>query len=324
MKIVCLGISWTMLFLLLLAFGFDIVDLARGGYSQTSYGQVNPLISLISYCGTQFSFFMACTAVLFLLIKKREIVESVRVMELLVTSLDTSLNIQRHLMRQKVYYFVAVSMGVICVLTPLFDPTFLSTFWDPYPYATYTFPHGLVSAYFRVNILLTIVTHYPVRSLFTYFTSFLLCCEEAFFEHNQRFLRVLQQRKCQMKRDHYIGYLRDMWDQSEKINSAFDQLQKTFSTKLLLDVSCNLGGLCIDVAWISIWILKPGLGSVNCWSLVRHLLILVVDLLCVWIVDSEPIIPIEPPLVFMLKKRDFTFVKVKVEFNLYKRRNLAH
>jgi hypothetical protein len=91
--------------------------------------------------------------------------------------------------------------------------------------------------------------------------------------------------------DLFVSHLRKIRNRNEDINLAFDQLQKTFKEKLLLDVLCNLAGLCIDISWWSIWILHPTLGSFadSSWRPVRKVVVLVLDLLCVWIIVSKPI-----------------------------------
>jgi hypothetical protein len=297
-RILCSIVGWTIFFLLLLALAMDITDLFMGAYNPSSYGKANRIITMISYCGTQFTLFEACTAAFFLLMKREDIIECAKILESLIRTSDMAgvqdgitLKVRAHLVRQKYYFFAVVLLGCIVVLSPLFEPLFFNKFWDPFPYTVFHFPFGLMNLYSRFHTLMKILVSYPAKSLFAHLSSFLLGVFESFLEKNERFLHALEEKNSPVTHDLYVSHLRMMHHQNEKIDLAFDQLQKTFNLKLLLDVMCNLVGLCIDVSWLSIWIIHPGLGtfaSVN-WSLVRHVVILVINLVSVWIVVSKPI-----------------------------------
>jgi hypothetical protein len=135
------------------------------------------------------------------------------------------------------------------------------------------------------------LVNFSTRSLFAYLNSFLFCAYEVFYEENERFLQLLEKKNSPITCDLFVSHLRRIRDQNEDIILAFDQLQKTFNEKLLLDVLCNLAGLCIDISWCSIWIIHPGLGLSDDpnLGLVNKVIVLVLDLLCVWIIVSKPI-----------------------------------
>jgi hypothetical protein len=298
-RIICLVAGWTIFFLLLLALVVDLTDLIKVGYDQSAYGKANRIITMISYCGSQFTLFVACTATFSLLMKRGDIIECAKILESLIKTLKMGeaqkkfiSKTRPHLVRQKIYFFAVVLLGCIVTISPMYEPLFFDRFWDPYPYAFHYFPVGPISLYFRSYTLITILMNFPSKGLFAYFSSLLLCIGEVSLEENELFLHALKKKNSSVTHDLYVAHLRIMRDQNEKINSAFDQLQRTFDLKLLLDVMCNLGGLCIDVSWLSIWIIHPGLGIFTdpSWSLVRHVVILVLNLLCVWIVVGKPIL----------------------------------
>lgn len=286
----------------------DAIDIADGGYLRTRYGKFNPILSLMSFCNSTITFLNGAVAALFLLTKKRDIMNSAVVLESLFGLLQGPFDSQPNqffarTLRRLNYHFILMALFSVFVLVlPFSSPDFFPQFWLIRRYAGMEFPIGVCYLCFRVTAFLCMLVNYAAKCLFAYLCCFLLSCSEIYHTKAEYLLSsmALEKRDASMnEQDLFEEQLEIIRDEDEKISTAFDQLQKTFSLKLLLDVAGCIAGLCNDVAWLSVFVLesgKKGDASLDMsarevfdnWSLARRLFIIAADVcsLCVVVRSS--------------------------------------
>ncbi|OWA50134.1 hypothetical protein BV898_14660 [Hypsibius exemplaris] len=178
--------GWTLFAVSLIALLVDILDAAEGGYNKSEYGHVNPIISLVSYLGTQMAFSKASIALAFLLIKRNAIIKSTNGLEQLLNCFNYTdsqkMNCQKVTRVLKYLCYFVMTMAFIGLVSVFLVPEFFTTFWRP---------------------------------------------------------RIL-------------------------------------------------ASLCSDIAYISLWFLNSTFSSLNMWTLTRHTLVAVTNLICVYLVVRPP------------------------------------
>ena len=299
--------NWIVCCVFCAVFVWDIVDIGDGGYIKTSYGRVNPILSLISYCGTQIVLASACYSTLFLATKKHGIIKSAAMIEALTNLFNintfsrqnNSNKLWRSLRRLTLYFRIVALLGFLVFLSPLIEPEFRESLWDSQRYGCVVFYRWVFNFYLRGMFFICIVIDYGVKSLFAYLNCFLVSCAEEFCQDQQRFLIWITDNSDNLKSFDYTHYVKKLIDEKEQMNEAFDQVQKTFSGKLLFDMIGVLVALCNDVAWLSVWVLEPGTSDLaqpvaggnisSILSLLRHLVLSGIDVWCVWIVLRKSI-----------------------------------
>ena len=187
--------QWTICAGFLAILVWDVVDIADGGYMKTSYGKVNPTLSLISYCSTQIVFASSVCAVFFLASKKCEIIKSAAMIESLIITFDKNCSsvrnkfaaFQRPFKRLKLYFYSVAFLCCLVFIAPIIEPEFHRTLLQNYPYGGVLFPNWLFNVYIRGVFVLCTVIDYSVKSLFAYFNFFLCHCAEEFHNDQNHF-----------------------------------------------------------------------------------------------------------------------------------------
>ncbi|OQV19967.1 hypothetical protein BV898_05972 [Hypsibius exemplaris] len=158
--------------------------------------------------------------------------------------------------------------------------------------------------------------HYTIQGLFAYINVFLLACSDEITRQQAEFLDVYQQElgsgeiiahqaqvsilfkpgvaiaSKKISSEVYLEKVKLWLEYNEELKNTFDQVQKTFSWKLLFDTATLCLGLFMQLAYISTWLLKPttDLSTVGIVvNLIRHIVYLVTYLLCGWIVLYRPL-----------------------------------
>ena len=278
-----------------MAFGFDVVDIITGGYMPGSYAKANPLIGIVSYCASQVDFLQSCVATLFLLLKRKSILKSAEVLEEL-TKQNAALQVQvkKSLKTSRFSFYLVIFLTLVGAISKYAYYIALEPgMWDSrQPYAMFHGPRWLINFYFRTMTIVCIATNYPVKALFAYFTSFLHAATREFYQTNLAFLRSLENKNHDEEiysSELYVHRLRDLRQQSERINAAFDVIQETLNVKLLCDVTLNLVGMCVSVASLSIWSVDPGWDLASLSNMLQIVLVIGIKMFCVVVVVSPSI-----------------------------------
>lgn len=286
-------LSYMIFFMFMVAFIFDVVDVAAGGdYRETPYGKMNPLISLISFCASQIGFFMASSAGFFLITKSEAILKCAESLQTLIHTfgLDTQKIKGKctfpQLIQIRGYFYTVIVLALVRFLMAVQS---LSNFWDPSgSYAKLPVPVGIQLLYAHGTMLLSILFYYPINILFTYLSSFLVSCTTAFYAENESVLKSLSSYSPPNDSSTvFLQQLKRMRNRQELIYATFDQVQKTFSLKLFLDMAGNLSVVLSGIAWFSIWGADPS-GTAPI-STARHVLAAAIYLLTVWVVGNQPL-----------------------------------
>ncbi|OQV18861.1 hypothetical protein BV898_07115 [Hypsibius exemplaris] len=245
----CTLVGWCSFIGFSVAFAFDVVDLITGGYDPQEYAKANPLIGAISFCSTQLEFLIASCSILFLLLKRDDILKSAEALEILAkTHVDINVN-------------------------PIFYATTFNFGW-------------FFNFYFHASRLICLLVNYPVKVLWAYFNIFLIFSVKSANEKSYRFLKKLKEKERgnNIAGELYVEQLRNMRHEIEQCNAAFDRLQTAFGGKLLCDVTLNLSSLCVGVAQFSIWSINSSSSMSSLITLLQILLTLGIKFFCVGVV----------------------------------------
>ncbi|OQV19974.1 hypothetical protein BV898_05979 [Hypsibius exemplaris] len=281
-----------------LALLFDFIDVFEGHYKihylNTTYGKTEPVITLMTYCHSEMSLFMATYSVVFLLVKRGELLKTCLTFEEVCKTLEISAPaIQAKLRRLRWSFWFIIVLAIIALVCSVVDPHFWETFYHARPYGFMILPGGLISLYFRGIMFYCTLIHYLMHNLFGYFCDLLLVCSEDLRQQQAEFLETLTLKPdLKLSGIKFEDRLRIWLGQNELLKAQFDQVQKTFSWKLLLDVGCISLAICMQLAWISTWILKPGMDDFSLWTvgtLAQHLLYTMMYLFCGWVVLFRPL-----------------------------------
>ncbi|XP_055327429.1 uncharacterized protein LOC129580787 [Paramacrobiotus metropolitanus] len=276
-------------------FLLDVADVVTGGdFRESPYGKINPVISLISFCASQIGFFMAWSAGFFLVTKGREIKQCAESLDQLVQlfGLDIPHSKRksnfRNLIRIRIYFCSVVILAMVRFFLAM-QTLPVATFWTgSLLYAKIPLPSGIQVTYAHGTMLISILFYYPVNVLFTYLSSFLVDCAEAFHAENCVILHTLAHGDNDNSAAfNFLTQLRRIRSRQEKIYAAFDQVQETFRLKLFLDIAGNLSVVLSGIAWFSIW--GADMSAQPPVSVVRHFLAAGIYLLTVWVVGDQPV-----------------------------------
>ena len=134
--------------------------------------------------------------------------------------------------------------------------------------------------------------YYTVQNLFAHLSTILRACMEDLLEQQAAFLVLVKDEGDALNEEEFTARLRLILQQKDEINDAFDQLQDIFRWKLLLDVIANTLILLFQMAWISVFVINPGVQVYSMWSvisLVRHSFYIAVFLMSGGLILIPPI-----------------------------------
>ncbi|OQV19973.1 hypothetical protein BV898_05978 [Hypsibius exemplaris] len=273
-------LRWMLLFFLLTALFYDMLDVVTGSYItndlQTKYGNAEPVISLMTYCASQTALVMAGYTVLFLFLRRDAIVRSYTVLE-------------------------ELTVGSTTFVCTFIDPHYWRTFDEPATYGYIPIRRGLLSLYYRTTVVYCTLIHYAALSVFAYVNAHMLVCSQAIQQRQKEFLTLFLQLEGRsnfwktMPEELYLEKLKLWLHYDQQLREVFEQLQKTFCWKLLLDTAALCLALMLELAYVSTWLLNTshdlttsGCGSVG--NLVRHILYIVMHLLGGWTLLYRPLL----------------------------------
>ena len=114
-----------------------------------------------------------------------------------------------------------------------------------------------------------------MQGYFAYFCSILQSYSEELWVQQKQFLITIKGDPAGLTNEVYINKLQEILGQISAVKDTFHQIQKTVSWKLLVDLIAICLSLLCKMAWISVFILKPGVAVFSVWSplsLVRHVI----------------------------------------------------
>ncbi|OQV19968.1 hypothetical protein BV898_05973 [Hypsibius exemplaris] len=301
-KLIYRVLRWALLIFLPIALVQDSLDIALGFYKtkdlQTKYGKAEPVIVLMTYCTSILALLMAMYTVIFLCLKRAKILKTFAVLEELTNMLQIKpSHVQSQLRELQICFWMALALGItgylVCTLS---NPEFYRTFAVPVNCGYIDTILGLTKLYYRGTIFYGTMIHFSALGVFAYVNVFLLACSREVSREQAQFLSIYQNdtaaQSDKIPNEMYVTKLKRWLHHNVKLKEAFDEVQKTFCWKLLLDTATLCLGLLIQLAYISTWLLKPttDLTIMETFvNLIRHILYLVTYLLCGWIVLYRPL-----------------------------------
>ncbi|OQV19772.1 hypothetical protein BV898_06311 [Hypsibius exemplaris] len=293
----CTALTWGLAVILVTCTVLDVGDIVIGGYLGKYSGRINPLISLASYCATQIQFASACPAIFFLILGKRQIERTAASLEALARSSDILRNpkeILSSLRRLNFLSYFITLLGLINILSPLADIEVVIDDSVSQSYFTFQLPLWVYLIQVRATYIPVFVVNYLAKILFAYFTCFLYGSAEEFHRKMSTSVLALRKQKTPLQDGSYVELLRGIRVQNQKIIDAFEQLQKTFSLKLLLDMIGIVAGLCNAIAWFVVWFFSVenamSSGGFSVSGVFRHLGLAFIDVSYLWLVLRKPIL----------------------------------
>lgn len=235
---------------------------------------------------------MAACAALFLIMRRQRIIRCADTLNALVRTFQLDkVAIQNEQFRGlwwiQMYFYLVLVFGLVRFCMAIGNPNIFINFDDDATYSKIAIWHGPLMFYVHGTMLLSILLYYPVNTLFTYLAAFLVECTLTFQKDNEAVLKALKDGDPKIRDEKFVDILKRMRNHREQINSAFDDLQDTFSLKILLDVSGNVAVVLSAIAWFSIWGTDPSsFGWVN---FSRHVLAALIYLMTVWVVGNQPV-----------------------------------
>lgn len=156
-------------------------------------------------------------------------------------------------------------------------------------------------------MVMAVLIYIPVTAVFTYFSAVFIQCLSAFNAENDALCAAMSEpisvepkqsenslpnqppstKSMVASTEVFVPKLKTLRIHHEDLNDAYDVLQETFGSKMLMDLLTNLFSLFSVIAWFTLWSVNKWLATfiTGAW----HTISLVIYLGTIWMVANKPL-----------------------------------
>ncbi|XP_055338435.1 uncharacterized protein LOC129588294 [Paramacrobiotus metropolitanus] len=280
----CTGYAITAVFTWV--FILDFVDLVhlQGRDKDPAYGRINPIIVIIGFAASQTTFFRAAASCIFSMRHGKEMVACAHFVLKCADVFKIPANRRIHHIKrgQLLFLFVEVSCIIRLVVGMLEN---LDNLYKRVPYGFFYIYVWQINAYIYIWVILASWINLPLLTMFYYLCAILNDCAEVCAEDIQKLLD--EPAPAALSTDEFANKLKHIRRQHEMLCDMFERMQKTFSSKLLIDIAGNLFEVLVVIAWFCSWVALPTFG--NKYKTARMLMTLLGTILRLIYLVAQPL-----------------------------------